>query len=120
MPITIFGTDYPLRDGTCIRDYIHLEDLGSAHILAMEKLLQGKESSHYNLGNGNGFSVREVISAAEEATNLKVRYIEGPRRKGDPEILVADSLKAQRELGWKPAYSDLKEMIHHAWQALEI
>lgn len=116
--VTIFGTDYPLNDGTCIRDYIHLEDLGTAHILAMEKLLQGGASTNYNLGNGNGFSVRQVINAAEEATGLKVNTIEGPRRPGDPHILVADALKARKELGWNPAYPDLKQMITHAWQAL--
>lgn len=117
-PVTIFGTDYPLNDGTCIRDYIHLEDLGSAHILAMENLLQGGNSTQYNLGNGNGFSVREVIAAAEKATGLKVKTLEGPRRMGDPPILVADSSKARNELNWNPIYTDLKEMISHAWQAL--
>lgn len=117
-PITIFGTDYPMGDGTCIRDYIHLEDLGSAHILAMEKLLQGGESTNYNLGNGNGFSVREVISAAEKATGLKVQTIEGQRRNGDPTILVADSTKARKELNWNPIYPNLMDMVTHAWQAL--
>lgn len=116
--ITIFGTDYPMEDGTCIRDYIHLEDLGSAHILAMKKLLQGGSSTNYNLGNGKGFSVRQVISAAEAATGLKVKAVEGPRRPGDPPILVADAFKARKELGWNPLYPDLKEMISHAWQAL--
>ena len=117
--ITIFGTDYPMHDGTCIRDYIHLEDLGSAHILAMEKLLQGGSSSNYNLGNGNGFSVREVITAAEKTTGLKVKTIEGPRRPGDPPILVANATKARKELGWTPVYPDLVEMISHAWRALQ-
>lgn len=118
-PLTIYGTDYPMRDGTCVRDYIHLEDLASAHILAMEKLLNGGESAHYNLGNGNGFSVREVITAAEEATGLKVRAVEGARRPGDPPILVANACKARNELGWTPVYTDIKEMISHAWQALQ-
>lgn len=117
-PLTIYGTDYPIRDGTCVRDYIHLEDLASAHILAMEKLLQGGESAHYNLGNGNGFSVKEVIMAAEEATGLKVRAVEGERRPGDPPILVANAHKARTELGWVPVHTDIKEMISHAWQAL--
>ncbi|HEV8051380.1 MAG TPA: UDP-glucose 4-epimerase GalE [Parachlamydiaceae bacterium] len=117
--ITIFGTDYPGIDGTCIRDYIHLEDLGSAHIRAMEKLLQGGKSTNYNLGNGNGFSVRQVIAAAEETTGLKVNVVEGPRRPGDPPILVADACKARTELNWNPVYPDLKEMISHAWMALE-
>ena len=118
-PITIYGTDYPGHDGTCIRDYIHLEDLGSAHILAMEKLLQGGKSTNYNLGNGNGFSVRQVIAAAEETTGFKVNAIEGPRRPGDPPILVADACKARSELNWNPVYPDLKEMISHAWLALD-
>lgn len=117
-PLTIYGTDYPLRDGTCVRDYIHLEDLASAHILAMEKLLQGGGSAHYNLGNGNGFSVREVIMAAEEATGLKLRTQEGARRPGDPPILIANAQKAKTELGWTPVHTDIKEMISHAWQAL--
>lgn len=116
--ITIYGTDYPLGDGTCVRDYIHLEDLGFAHLLALKKLLSEKVSANYNLGNGNGFSVREVISAAEKATGLRVNAIEGPRRAGDPPILVADSTKAFSELGWKPAYPDINEMVAHAWQAL--
>lgn len=116
--ITIYGTDYPGHDGTCIRDYIHLEDLGSAHILAMEKLLEGGKSTNYNLGNGNGFSVRQVIAAAEETTGLKVNAVEGPRRAGDPPILVADACKARSELNWNPVYPDLKEMISHAWLAL--
>lgn len=117
-PLTIYGTDYPTDDGTCIRDYIHLEDLGSAHILAMEKLIQDRKSSNYNLGNGNGFSVKEVINAAEIVTGLKINAVEGPRRQGDPPRLVADSQKAQRELGWNPQYSCLKKMISHAWKAL--
>jgi len=116
--ITIYGTDYPMRDGTCIRDYIHLEDLGSAHILAMKRLLEGGDSTHYNLGNGNGFSVKEVIAAAEEVTGLKVNVVEGLRRAGDPPILVANSLKARHELGWTPNYPKLQEMISHAWQAM--
>lgn len=116
--LTIYGTDYPTHDGTCIRDYIHLEDLGSAHILAMEKLLKEKISTNYNLGNGNGFSVKEVIKTVELVTNLKLNIVEGPRRQGDPPRLVADAKKAQRELGWSPRYHCLKAMIDHAWKAL--
>jgi UDP-glucose 4-epimerase len=116
-PVTIFGTDYPTPDGTCIRDFIHVEDLGAAHILALKKLLQGGKSSNYNLGNGNGFSVREVIAAVEEQTGVKVNVIEGSRRPGDPPVLIADSTKARNELGWEPLYPNLKEMISHALQA---
>lgn len=117
-PITIFGTDYHTLDGTCIRDYIHVNDLASAHILAMEHLQKENQSSHYNLGNGNGFSVREVIKSVEKVTGKKVNVIEGARRPGDPAILVADSQKAQRELGWHPKYPLLDTMVAHAWQAL--
>lgn len=113
--INLFGTDYNTPDGTCIRDYIHIHDLAMAHILALEKLLAGGSSSIYNLGNGNGFSVREVIHAAEEVTHLKARVIESPRRPGDPAILVADSRKAQRELGWRPRHSDLLGIVKDAW-----
>lgn len=119
LPITIFGTNYPTLDGTCIRDYIHVNDLASAHILAMEHLLKENRSSHYNLGNGNGFSVREVINSVEKVTGKKVNVIEGARRPGDPPILVADSQKAQRELGWHPQYIELDAMVAHAWQALK-
>jgi UDP-glucose 4-epimerase len=114
--ITIFGTDYPTRDGTCIRDYIHIEDLGIAHIKAMERLFNGASSSFYNLGNGLGFSVREVIQAIEKVLDKKVRVVEGTRRLGDAAILLADASKAARELGWRPQYS-LEDMIAHAWNA---
>jgi len=116
--VTIFGTDYPTRDGTGVRDYVHVEDLGSAHILAMEKLFSGAPSNYYNLGNGQGFSVREVIATAEEVTGKKVNVIEGARRPGDPPFLVANSKKAYEELNWKPRYASLQDMIKHAWQAL--
>jgi len=116
--LTIYGTDYPTADGTCIRDYIHINDLGSAHIAAMEQLFAGAPSSHYNLGNGEGFSVREVIAAAEKVTGLKVNVVEGDRRPGDPPILMADFSKARRELKWKPRFSSLETMISHAWKAM--
>jgi UDP-glucose 4-epimerase len=116
--ITIFGTDYPTPDGTCIRDYIHVYDLGIAHIRAMKKLFEGGPSTNYNLGNGHGFSVREVIRAAEKVTGRKVNAIIGSRRLGDSPILVADSQKARRELDWHPQYPSLEAMIEHAWQAL--
>lgn len=117
--VSIFGTDFPTRDGTGIRDYIHLEDLGSAHILAMEKIFAGAPSDFYNLGNGRGFSVREVIAAAEKVTGKKVKFIETPRRQGDPAILLASSEKAKRELNWQPKYFSLETMIEHAWRAMQ-
>jgi UDP-glucose 4-epimerase len=118
-PITIFGTDYPTKDGTCIRDYIHVNDLAAAHILALEKMERENRSSHYNLGNGNGFSVREVINSIERVTGKKVNEIEGDRRMGDPAVLVADAEKAKQELGWIPRYKELDVMVEHAWKALQ-
>ncbi|HRD55040.1 MAG TPA: GDP-mannose 4,6-dehydratase, partial [Parachlamydiaceae bacterium] len=116
--ITIYGTDYDTKDGTCIRDYIHIQDLSLAHILSMEKLMQENQSSCYNLGNGNGFSVKEAIEAAERITKLKVNVKEGARRAGDPPVLIADSKKASQELNWKPIYPSLEKMIEHAWRAM--
>lgn len=113
--VSIYGTDYPTIDGTCVRDYVHILDLGDAHIAAMEQLFEGKASSRYNLGNGNGFSVKEVIAAAEKVTGRKISVAIGPRRPGDPPTLVADSAKARRELNWQPRYPSLEDMIQHAW-----
>lgn len=115
--VTIFGTDYDTPDGTCIRDYIHVADLGRAHILAMEKLFDGKETTCYNLGNAQGFSVREVIQTAEQVTAQKVLVKEGARRAGDPPVLLADATKAHKELNWIPRYPELKIMVEHAWKA---
>jgi UDP-glucose 4-epimerase len=112
--IEIFGTDYPTPDGTCVRDYIHVDDLASAHLLALEKLTPGK-AMHFNLGIGRGYSVREVIAAVEEVTGKKVPVKEGPRRAGDPPVLVASSDKIQKELGWKPKYNDIKSIVESAW-----
>ncbi len=112
--IEIFGTDYPTPDGTCIRDYIHVDDLAEAHLLALEALQPGKELK-YNLGTGHGYSVREVIRVVEEVSGRKVPVKESPRRPGDPPVLVAASEKAQRELGWKPRYADLRPIIETAW-----
>lgn len=112
--IEVFGTDYPTPDGTCIRDYIHVDDLASAHLLALERIEPGKGLS-YNLGIGKGYSVREVIQMAEEVTGKKIAVKEGPRRAGDPPALVASSDKIQRELGWRPQYRDLHSIISTAW-----
>ncbi|MBI3823223.1 MAG: UDP-glucose 4-epimerase GalE [Planctomycetes bacterium] len=112
--IEIFGTDYPTPDGTCVRDYIHVCDLAEAHLLALEKLQPGQQM-HYNLGIGRGYSVREVIAAVEAVTGKKVPIKEGPRRAGDPPVLVASSDKIQKELGWKPRYSDIKAIVETAW-----
>jgi UDP-glucose 4-epimerase len=112
--ISIFGTDYPTHDGTCIRDYIHVIDLAQAHILALEAL-EKQSKLIYNLGNGRGFSVREVIDAAREVTRHPIPAVEAPRRAGDPAVLVASSEKIIRELGWKPKYADLKTIIRTAW-----
>lgn len=116
-PVTIFGTDYPTPDGSCVRDYVHVNDLGAAHIIAMEQLFKDGVSTFYNLGNGQGFSVKEVINAVEKVTGLRVNAVEGARRPGDPPILVADSQKAHEKLDWKPKYQ-LEEMIQHSWKAL--
>ncbi|MBA3957149.1 MAG: UDP-glucose 4-epimerase GalE [Parachlamydiaceae bacterium] len=115
--VKINGTDYPTSDGTCVRDYIHIEDLGRAHIVALEQLFAGASSNCYNLGNGNGFSVRQVVAAVEAVTGRKLHVTEGPRRPGDPAILVADAQRAHRELHWKPQYPHLETMIEHAWRA---
>lgn len=116
--VSIYGTDYPTPDGTCIRDYIHIDDLGAAHIAAMENLLNGASSTYYNLGNGQGFSVRQVIAAIEKVTGQKIHACEGERRPGDPAILIADGSKAQRELNWHPRFPSLEVMIEHAWNAM--
>lgn len=113
--IAIFGDDYPTRDGTCIRDYIHVIDLAQAHALALDRLRRGEGSGVYNLGNGEGFSVREVINAARKVTGREIPIRVTPRRPGDPAVLVASSDKARSELGWQPKYPRLEEMIDHAW-----
>ncbi|ADI64266.1 UDP-glucose 4-epimerase GalE [Trichormus azollae] len=114
--ISIFGTDYPTPDGTCIRDYIHVSDLADAHILGLEYLLKDGESAVFNLGNGNAFSVREVIAAAEEVTGITIPVQECDRRPGDSPILIGTSEKAKNLLGWKPCYPDIKDIVAHAWQ----
>ena len=114
--VRIFGTDYDTPDGTCIRDYIHVTDLAEAHILALEGLISGKSSGVYNLGNGNGYSVKAVLKAAENVTGRKIKSHEVTRRPGDPARLVASSDKIQRELGWIPKYPALTTIIQTAWE----
>lgn len=114
-PITLFGDDYPTPDGTCIRDYIHVTDLARAHIVALEALFSGGESRQYNAGTGHGFSVKEVLQTVEEVTGQKVPSVIGPRREGDPPLLVADSTRLQKELRWHPEMSDLHRIVETAW-----
>jgi UDP-glucose 4-epimerase len=116
IPVTLFGEDYSTPDGTCIRDYIHVTDLAAAHILAVEALSAGSPSAKYNAGTGQGFSVREVLRVVEEVTGSPVPHTIGPRREGDPPLLVADSALLQRQLGWTPRHSDLKTIVETAWQ----
>jgi len=114
-PVTIFGSDYDTPDGTCIRDYIHVDDLAQAHILALEHLLAGGASDQFNVGTGTGHSVLEMIHAVEEVTGKKVPYVIGPRREGDPATLVAASTKLRNNLGWSPKYTALRTIVEHAW-----
>ncbi|MCH5204197.1 MAG: UDP-glucose 4-epimerase GalE [Oscillospiraceae bacterium] len=113
--VSIFGTDYDTPDGTCIRDYIHVTDLAQAHMLALEYLKNGGKSSVFNLGNGIGYSVREVIETARKVTGHPIPAVEAPKRDGDPARLVASSVKAREVLGWKPRYDSLEEIISDAW-----
>ncbi len=112
--IKIFGDDYPTPDGTCVRDYIHVEDLAAAHILALEALKE-KEVLHYNLGNGSGFSVKEVVETVREVTGHAIPAEITPRRAGDPATLIADSRRIREELGWNPKYPDLRSIVQSAW-----
>jgi UDP-glucose 4-epimerase len=113
--VNIFGTDYPTPDGTCVRDYIHVGDLARAHLLALDALDQSSPLI-YNLGNGQGFSVREVVEVARKVTGHPIPVIESPRRAGDPAVLIASSEKIRRELGWQPRFPDLKSIVESAWQ----
>ena len=113
--IQVFGTDYPTPDGTCIRDYIHVEDLVNAHLLALEKIKPG-QGSIYNLGSEKGFSVREVIHTCEKVTGRSLTVVEKPRRVGDPAVLVASSAKIRQELGWKQSHPSLETIVLHAWK----
>jgi UDP-glucose-4-epimerase GalE len=116
LPVTIFGDDYATPDGTCIRDYIHVSDLAEAHILAVEALLKGCTTYRFNVGTGAGKSVREVLRSVEEVTGRSVPYKIGPRRAGDPPELVADSSRLQEILGWRPVYTDVRDIVRTAWE----
>ena len=114
--VNIFGTDYATADGTCVRDYIHVSDLARAHLLALEALaLENSNPLIYNLGNGQGFSVRQVVEVARQVTGHAIPVIESPRRAGDPAVLIASSEKIRRDLGWQPKFPDLKSVIESAW-----
>jgi UDP-glucose 4-epimerase len=125
--VNVFGTDYPTFDGTCVRDYIHVSDLAHAHLLALDALGGAPETPAsgasenlqplvYNLGNGRGFSVREVVDVARQVTGHTIPVIESPRRAGDPAVLIASSEKIRRELGWQPRFPDLKTIVESAWE----
>jgi UDP-glucose 4-epimerase len=116
--VQVFGTDYPTRDGTAVRDYIHVEDLGRAHLLSLEAARPG-EHLVYNLGNGAGFSVREVVEAARAVTGRPINAVEAPRRAGDPAVLVASSDRIRTGLGWKPEKPELEAMISDAWDWMQ-
>ena len=113
--ISVFGTDYPTPDGTCIRDYVHVDDLVNAHLLAMAILAPG-EMRYYNLGSGSGYSVREMLDAAADVTRQNIPTEYAARRGGDPAVLLANSDKAKQELGWNPQYTDMREIIETAWR----
>ncbi|MDR1731750.1 MAG: UDP-glucose 4-epimerase GalE [Synergistaceae bacterium] len=114
--VTLYGADYPTPDGTCVRDYIHVADLADAHVKALRYLKKGGDSQKINLGNGKGFSVREVVAVAEKVTGVKIPVKKAPRREGDPSVLVADAKKARRILGWIPCFSDLEVIVRSAWE----
>ena len=114
-PFTVFGDDYATADGTCVRDYIHVSDLADAHVAALRALLDGADSAALNLGTGRGWSVRELIDAVGRVTKREVGVRIGPRRPGDPPVLVADASRARERLGWQPRYADLAVQVAHAW-----
>lgn len=113
--VKIFGTDYPTPDGTCVRDYIHVTDLSDAHVRALAYLLESGKSDSFNLGNGNGYSVREVIETVKRISRKDFRVVEAERRAGDPPVLIGSSQKAMKTLGWKPRYDALETIIETAW-----
>ena len=114
--VSVFGTDYDTPDGSCIRDYVHVSDLADAHVLALQALLNGALTSVYNLGNGRGFSVKEVIAAAQAVTGKEIPVVFGPRRPGDPARLVGDAARIKNALGWTPRFSELADIIGSAWR----
>ena len=114
--VRIFGTDYPTPDGTCLRDYVHVTDLAQAHMLALDALMEGAPSALFNIGNSAGYSVRQVIDIAGKVTGKNLNIIEDMRRAGDPAVLVADAGRIKRDLGWKPMYEDLEQIIATAWR----
>ena len=113
--ITVFGSDFPTADGTCVRDYVHIVDLCQAHLLALQYLVEGGPTTAFNLGNGNGYSVREVIEVARRVSGREIPVEHGPRRAGDPATLVAGSAQAKRVLNWQPRYAELETIVRHAW-----
>jgi UDP-glucose 4-epimerase len=114
--VKVFGRDYDTPDGTCIRDYVHVVDLCEAHLLALAYLRRGAPTDAFNLGNGNGFSVQEVIDTARRVTGRAVKVEDAPRRSGDPARLVADASRARQVLGWAPAYTKLERILEDAWR----
>jgi len=114
--LSVFGDDYDTKDGTCIRDYIHIEDLVNAHIKALEYLFEGNRSDIFNLGSGDGYSIYEMLEAAKEVTGTDISYEIANRRAGDPAVLIASNQKAKEVLGWSPIYTDVKDIINSAWQ----
>jgi UDP-glucose 4-epimerase len=113
--ISIFGTDYPTQDGSCVRDYVHILDLASAHLLALQAL-ENRDQLIYNLGNGQGFSVRQVLEVARKVTGHAIPAMDSPRRPGDPPVLVASAQKIQQELKWQPKYPSLDSIVSSAWE----
>ncbi|WP_377887649.1 UDP-glucose 4-epimerase GalE [Alkalihalobacillus sp. R86527] len=113
--VSIFGNDYPTKDGTCVRDYIHVLDLAQAHYLALKRMKESNESNIFNLGNGKGFTVKEVIDTCRIVTEKEIVVEDASRRAGDPAVLIASSQKAIKELGWKPVYPELQQIVEHAW-----
>ena len=114
--LEIFGSDYDTADGTCVRDYIHVVDLVDAHLKALDFIMKGQGGGVFNLGNGNGFSVKQVLDVAEKIIGRKIPVKESPRREGDPAVLVADAASAKEILGWQPKYSDLETIVGTAWK----
>ena len=118
--VTIFGADYPTPDGTCVRDYIHVSDLSRAHVLALQALADGHAGGSYNLGcGGSGYSVMQVIEVARSVSGRDIRVRTGPRRPGDPAVLVASSQRIMRDLGWRPRLQDLREIVRSAWEPIK-